>query len=80
MSKETAIADIVIHLHPDASGDEKAAIETETRALDGVVSVHFSGETHPHAMIVAYNPDQLSSEQVLESVRRHDSKAVMAGF
>jgi len=45
-----------------------------------VVSVHFDHEKQPHALVVAYNPDAVTSETVLAEIRKHDSKAVMAGF
>ena len=80
MSKDVSIVDVVVHLHPESSRDDREAIETQLRALNGVVSVHFSEETHPHALVVAYNPDVISSETLLGAVRTVDSKAVMAGL
>jgi hypothetical protein len=80
MSKDVSIVDMVVHLHPESSRDDRETIEAQLRALDGVVSVHFSEESHPHALIVAYNPDAVSSKTVLGEVRNVDSKAVMAGL
>lgn len=80
MSKDVSIADFVVHLHPESSRDDREAIEKELRAHNGVVSVRFDHENHPHAMIVAYNPDAITSEMVLAEIRKFDSKAVMAGF
>ena len=78
MSKDVSIVDMVVHLHPESSHDDRETIDAQLRALDGVVSVHFSEETHPHALIVAYNPDAVSSESVLGEIRNVDGKAVMA--
>lgn len=80
MNDDVNIADFVVHLHPESPQVDRETLEKELRALDGVVSVHFDHENQPHAMIVAYNPDAVSSEGVLEAVRKHDSKAVMAGM
>ncbi len=80
MSKDVNIADILVHLHPESSRDDRDTIERQLRALDGVVSVHFNEEQHPHAVIVAYNPEVIASETVLGEIRTCDSKAVMAGF
>ncbi|MGD2073792.1 MAG: ATP-binding protein [Gammaproteobacteria bacterium] len=80
MSKDVNIADIVVHLHPESSVGDKQAIEEQLRALDGVVSVHFNEEDHPHAVIVAYNTEAITSEAVLGEIRKCDSKAVMAGL
>jgi cell division protein FtsX len=80
MSKDIHIADIVVHLHPETSRDDRGRIEDELRAHDGVVSVHFSEEDHPHAMVIAYNTEAITSEEVLADIRKCDSKAVMAGM
>ena len=80
MSKDVSIADVVVHLHPDASSDDHGKIEELLRNHDGVVSVHFNEESHPHAMVVAYNPDAITSGEVLAEIRQFDSKAVMASF
>jgi len=80
MNHDMNIADFVVHLHPDSLHDEREAIEQRLRALDGVVSVHFDHEKQPHALVVAYNPDGLTSETALAEIRKHDPKAVMAGF
>ena len=80
MSTDISIADIVVHLHPEASCDDREKIERELRTHDGVVSVHFNEEEHPHALIVAYNPDAVSSETLLAEIRKCDAQAVMAGI
>ena len=80
MNHNVNIADFVVHLHPDSSHDDREIIEQQLRALDGVVSVHFDHEKQPHALVVAYNPDAVTSETVLAEIRKHDNRAVMAGF
>ena len=80
MSKDINIADITVHLHPDSSCDDMDKIEQELRALDGVVSVHFDKEKHPHAMIVAFDPDAVSSDVLLETIRKCDARAVKVGI
>ena len=80
MSTDISIVDIVVHLHPETTVDCKGAIDEGLRAKDGVVSVHFNEEEHPHALIVAYNPEAVSSDTLLAEIRKSDSDAVMAGF
>ena len=80
MSKDANIADIVVHLHPESSRGDKETIEQQLRALDGVVSVHFNEEDHPHAVIIAYNTEAITSESVLGEIRKCDNRAVMAGL
>lgn len=80
MNTDINIADIVVHLHPDTTAECKDRIEEGLRAQDGVVSVHFSEEDHPHAMVVAYNPEATDSERVLAEIRKCDKDAVMVSF
>lgn len=80
MNTDISIVDFVVHLHPESSCDDCEKIERDLRARDGVVSVHFSEKAHPHAMIVAYNPDAVSSGVLLDEIRKCDSRAVMAGL
>lgn len=80
MNKDINIADIVVHLHPQHSCDDRDKMERDLRAHDGVISVHFNAEEHPHAVVVAYNPDAVTSQEVLAEIRRCDKEAVMAGL
>ena len=80
MSQSTSIADIVVHLHPDTAQGDWTRIEEELRAHDGVISVHFNEQDHPHAVVVAYNTGAITSEAILADIRKCDSQAVMAGL
>ncbi len=80
MNTDISIADIVVHLHPDATPECRGRIEEGLRDKDGVVSVHFNEEEHPHALVVAYNPEAVNSETLLAEIRKCDEKAVMASF
>jgi len=80
MSTDISIADIVVHLHPDNAGECKDRIDEGLRSHDGVVSVHFNEEDHPHVLVVAYNPEATSSDELLAEIRKCDKDAVMVGF
>ncbi len=80
MRKDINIADIVVHLHPESSCDDRNVMEQELREHEGVVSVHFDTNIHPHSLVVAYNPEVISSALILEGVRKCDNRAVMAGI
>ena len=80
MNTDISIADFIVHLHPETTAECKGRIDEGLRAKDGVVSVHFNEEEHPHALVVAYNPNAVSSGTLLAEIRKCDSKAVMAGF
>ena len=80
MSTDISIVDIVVHLHPDTTPDCRERVEQGLRALDGVISVHFNEEDHPHALVVAYNPEETNSETLLAEIRKCDKDAVMVGL
>jgi hypothetical protein len=73
------IADILIHVHPELSAQQREKMEAGIGARDGMVSVHFSSG-HLHELIVAYDPEAVSSQQILELVRRWDQAATMVGL
>lgn len=80
MSRDISVADIVVHLHPDKTADCRETIEQGLRAHEGVVSVHFNEEDHPHAVVVAYDPKVTKSATLLGVIRECDPDAVMASF
>lgn len=73
------IADIMIHVHPELSADQRKKIEEDVGGKDGIMSVHFSTD-HAHELTVAYNPEVTSSGDILEQVRQWDKEAMMAGL
>lgn len=80
MNADIKIADITVHLHPESSCDDKDKVEQGLRSHDGVISVHFNDEEHPHIMLVAYNPETVSSGTLLSEIRKCDAKAVMVSI
>ena len=73
------IADIVVHVHPELSAEDRALIEESVGGRNGVVAVHFF-PGRPHTLAVAYNPQVIHSEEVLKQVRQWDREAMMAGL
>lgn len=80
MSKDINMADVIMHLHPDTTGDDEEKIEKDLRSMKGVVSVHFDTKEHAHALVVAYNPEEVTSDDLLAHVRTCDKDAMMAGL
>jgi hypothetical protein len=80
-AKETDmdIVDILIHVHPELSVEQRAKIEHEVGMNKGVMSVHFSA-VHPHELTVAYDPQAIASKRILELVRVSDEAATMVGL
>ena len=73
------IADIMIHVHPDLSSEQRAKIEETVSACKGVMSVHFCTE-HTHELTVAYDPEVINSKTILEQIKQWDQEAVMVGL
>ncbi len=75
MNKDKYFADMYVHLHPDSLFDdrgifEKEQLEKELCESSGVLSVHFDEDEQRSAMIVAYNPEAVSSDVLLEIIRK----------
>ncbi|MBI3480585.1 MAG: hypothetical protein HY016_09575 [Nitrosomonadales bacterium] len=73
-------ADILIHVHPEL--DERARIDLANKVTGcvGVDCAEFDHHTHPHALIVKYDPDTVQSMRILDMVRRVDPIATMVGL
>ena len=73
------LVDVTIHIDKDASGDDRAKVESALRRLDDVVSVHMP-EDKPHLVVVEYNPDKVGSGVVLAAVREIVGHAELIGL
>lgn len=73
------ITDVFIHVHPELPADARTGLEEGLRSFDGVVSVHFN-QQHEHLLVVAYNPELISSAQVLEHVGERGVEASKIGL
>ena len=73
------MADVLFHLHPDLSQQERSKVEENLRGCNGVLSVHFSREHH-HSLKVAYDPETVHSDALLKRVRDIDARASMIGL
>lgn len=72
--------DVMIHVHPELSPNDRAKVEQEVAAAVGVISANFDKHKHPHLLIVQYNPDAVQSSQLLEMVKRLDPAASLVGL
>lgn len=74
------IADMLIHVHPELDAENRAHLEKLVAKCEGVDCVEFDHHTHPHALVVKYDPDAVRSMQILDIVRRVDPVATMIGL
>lgn len=73
------MADIIIHVHPDLSAEERNKLEEDIRGYTGVISIHFSDE-HPHLLKAVYDPDVTSSADILLHIGERGIKATKIGL
>lgn len=74
-----SIVDFMIHLKPELPLNERTQLELEIGKKDGVMSACFS-PSHPHMMTIAYNPDTVSSDELLEHVSQRGIVALKVGL
>lgn len=64
------LADVTLHLDEELSEEARGALEAALRERDGVVSVHYNtNAAHPHLAIIEFNPDKVSSQDLLSIVK-----------
>ncbi|MEN8174447.1 MAG: ATP-binding protein [Pseudomonadota bacterium] len=73
------LADVTIHIDETLDPARRGEIETQIRAVDGVVSVHSADRT-PHLAIVEYNPEKTTSSVILDTVTAQGVHAEMIGL
>lgn len=73
------ITDILIHVHPTLSAEQREKVEEALSGSKGVVSAHFS-PGHPHTLSVAYDPATAQAGQLLQIVREWDRAATLVGL
>ncbi|MBI2312153.1 MAG: hypothetical protein HYU77_06620 [Betaproteobacteria bacterium] len=73
------IVDFLIHVHPDLSVGERRKLEADVGGLKGVLSAHFNAE-HPHLLVIAHDPEAISSAKILEHVGERGVLATKIGL
>ena len=74
-------ADMLIHVHPELDAQNRAHLAKWVVECDGVSYAEFDvHHTHPHALIVKYDPDAIRGMQILDRVRKVDPVATRVGL
>ena len=71
--------DILIHLHPDLSDEQRSKVEDAVGESNGVMHVKFNDKL-PHELSVSYNPDAISVEALRRKIRDWDKDATLIGL
>ena len=72
-------ADVTIHIDEALNQEKRAQIVALVSAHNGVATVYDSDEK-PHLMIVKYNPDEVTSSELLQIVLDADGHAELIGL
>jgi hypothetical protein len=73
-----SINDVVIHVNETLDSEERHALEEQMREVDGVIAPRFN-DRKIHLMIVAYDPDHISTITLLDMVRSQGYHAQHCG-
>jgi hypothetical protein len=74
-----SVADTLIHIDETLDAKARDAIETELREVPGVISSHFNPEKE-HMLLVAFDPADIRSYDLLRRVRNHGYHAELIGL
>lgn len=73
------IVDLLIHVAPPLGGKEQQALEEELRNVEGVIAPRFNGPG-THLLSIAYNPDRVGAQRLLQAVRAAGYQASLVGL
>ena len=72
------VVDVLIHVNEDLDNRQQVELEQSLRELDGVIAPRFNS-THPHLMLVAFNPRHVQSRTLLKQVESVGYHAQLIG-
>lgn len=73
------MVDILFYVHPSLSHTERDTLEENLRMYDGVLSAHFTQDKQ-HLLTVAYNPERITSAELLQHVDENGVEASWIGL
>ena len=73
-------ADMLIHVHPDLDTQARSSLEKRIMGCVGVDCAEFDHHTHPHSLLVKYDPEEIQGMQILDIVRTVDPVATRVGL
>ncbi|MCW8853478.1 MAG: ATP-binding protein [Gammaproteobacteria bacterium] len=76
---DITITDIMLHIDEDLDKDHRNQLETYMRGQEGIVSLGYH-DKRPHLMMVGYNPECITSMDILTSVQTQGVHAELIGL
>ena len=75
------LADVTLHVDEELNQEARDALEDALRQRDGVVSVHFNtNAAHPHLAIIEFNPEKVSSRDLLSILQYQGYHGELVGL
>lgn len=78
MSELSHKVDLVVHVDDMLGEQRRMDIESALESSQGVRWAHFT-DGRPHLMVVEYDPDAMSSYEILQQVKRQSVNAELIG-
>lgn len=73
------LVDLVIHVNETLGPAERVSLEEKLRKVEGVIAPRFNRET-PHLLLVAYDPEEADSHNLLNRVKDSGYHAQLIGM
>jgi len=77
--KDIKMVDVTLHIDEEIGLDQREKLRDTVLGNDGVMAAAIQLKT-PHVMIVEYDPDRVTSAQLLEMVTATGVHAELSGF
>jgi hypothetical protein len=80
--KETIMdtADVLIHIHPELDVSVRTNMSRKLEGHIGIECAEFNHHAHPHVLVIKFDPNAITSMQILNIVRESDPMAALAGL
>jgi len=75
----TNAVDVLVHIDQTLNHDRLAAVTRAIAAVNGVATAE-GHDAKPHLVIVTYDPEKVSSQQILAAVKAQGVNAELVGL
>jgi hypothetical protein len=76
---ESNMVDVLIHIDPETDHEEREFLRDLLLKHNGVDAASYHDDK-PHLMVVAYDPDEVTSKQLLNVITKHNVHAELIGL
>ncbi|MDW3095529.1 MAG: ATP-binding protein [Gammaproteobacteria bacterium] len=76
---ETKMVDVLIHIDPETNHEQREFLRDLLLEHDGVDAAAYHDEK-PHLMMIEYDPDEVTSKQLLDVVTKQNVHAELVGL